>query len=104
MKHKKNKYFSILQIRALFLIVLNLNSTHAQLHWDKIVDNLSYQLSSKPAPRRDSALGHDRERNRVILFGGQQQLSANVPLVSIPVLFDDTWEFNLETSIEFKMS
>lgn len=70
----------------------------AQLHWDKIVDNLSYQLSSKPAPRRDSAIGHDRERNRVILFGGWQQLNENVPTISIPVLFDDTWEFNLETS------
>ena len=71
--------------------------TRSQLHWDKIVDSLSYQLTSKPPPRRDAAIGHDRERNRIIIFGGWQQLNENVPAISIPVLFDDTWEFNLET-------
>ncbi len=76
-------------------------SVSAQMHWEKLFDSLSYKLSSKPAPRREAAIGHDREKNRVVIFGGWQTNSDNMATLTrytMPVLFDDTWEFNLETS------
>jgi len=90
----KKYYFFIL----IFVLIECFKITESQLHWEKIVDSLSYQLTSKPAPRRDAAIGHDKERNRVVIFGGWQQLNEQAASISIPVLFDDTWEFNLETS------
>jgi hypothetical protein len=67
--------------------------------WDKLFDSLSYKLSIKPPPRRDAAIGHDRERNRVIVFGGRQtNTDTSLASFNMPVLFDDTWEFNLQTS------
>ena len=90
-----------MQVKLIILFAINMlfvKQIRSQLHWEKVVDSLSYQLTSKPAPRRDAALGHDKERNRIVLFGGWQQLNEQVPAISIPVLFDDTWEFNLETS------
>ena len=68
------------------------------LQWEKLFDTLSYEPSSKPAPRIHSALGHDKERNRIVLFGGIQTNNHDINTALIPVLFDDTWEFNLETS------
>jgi len=74
---------------------------HGTLYWEKIVDSLSYQLAEKPAPRRDAAIAHDRERNRIIIFGGRQTINNHMQSVLMPVLFDDTWEFNLNTSKRF---
>jgi hypothetical protein len=89
-----NKYF----FKLIFNLIICFKTIESQLHWEKIVDSLSYQLTSKPAPRRDAAIGHDKERNRAVIFGGWQQLNEQAVSISIPVLFDDTWEFNLETS------
>jgi hypothetical protein len=83
-----------IQLLALASIAVN-----CQIYWEKLFDSLSYKLSHKPAPRRDSAIGHDRERHRVIIFGGWQTNHQNFATFSMPVLFDDTWEFNLLTSI-----
>lgn len=68
------------------------------LYWEKIVDSLSYQLSEKPAPRRDSAIAHDLQRNRIVIFGGRQTVNNHLQSVLMPVLFDDTWEFSFDTS------
>lgn len=92
--------------KLLILFAINLlflKQIRSQLHWEKVVDSLSYQFTSKPPPRRDAALGHDKERNRIVLFGGWQQLNEQSPAISIPVIFDDTWEFNLDTSIYLKI-
>lgn len=83
------------------LIISSLSTTNAQMYWEKLFDSLSYKSYEKPAPRRDSAIGFDFDRNRVIIFGGWQTNSENMGPDSpfmIPVLFDDTWEFNLITS------
>lgn len=68
------------------------------LYWEKIVDSLSYQLSEKPAPRRDSAIAHDLQRNRIVIFGGRQTVNNHLQSLLLPVLFDDTWEFSFDTS------
>jgi hypothetical protein len=83
------------------VIILFLNEYKCQMHWEKLFDSLSYKLSSKPAPRREAAIGHDREKNRIVIFGGWQTNSENTDTFTkytMPVLFDDTWEYNLETS------
>jgi hypothetical protein len=77
------------------------------MHWEKMFDSLSYKLNTKPAPRRDAAIGHDRERNRVILYGGWQTNHDPTQVLSrytMPVLFDDTWEFDLQTKIWRQLS
>ena len=78
------------------LVLLLCHSVFSQLLWSKLVDNLSYQSNTKPAPRRDSALGFDIDRNRLIVFGGLQ-VSTDTQLL-MPVLLDDTWEFRLDSS------
>lgn len=85
-------------LASLFLCIF-ISSASAQMTWDKLFDSLSYKLSIKPPPRRDAAIGHDRERNRVIVFGGRQtNTDTSLANFNMPVLFDDTWEFNLQTS------
>ena len=69
----------------------------ASLYWEQIVDNVSYKHSSKPAARRDTAVAHDRDRNRIIIFGGRQTVN-HIQSILYPFIFDDTWEFNLDTS------
>jgi hypothetical protein len=94
--------FVICIVYFLFIGTLNDNCgiqyANCQMHWEKIFDSLSYKLSEKPAPRREAAVGHDRNRNRVIVFGGWQVNPPDNKPYSLPVLFDDTWEFNLYTS------
>jgi hypothetical protein len=91
-------------IAFITFLILVLDSTrvaHAQMYWQKLFDSLSYKQNYKPAPRRDAAIGHDISRNRVIVFGGWQTNAQDPDAVSVynmPVLFDDTWEFNLDTS------
>ncbi len=83
------------------LIETSESSSEPGMYWEKLFDSLSYKLSSKPAPRRDTAIGHDIDRNRIIVFGGRQSINPDVQSILIPVIFDDTWEFNLETSRTF---
>ena len=83
---------------VLLLSICLLNMASCQMHWEKLFDSLSYKLNIKPAPRRDAAIGHDRERNRVVVFGGWQTSSESAKSFAMPVLFDDTWEFDLKTS------
>ena len=83
---------------VLLLLGILSNAVEGTLYWEKLVDSLSYQLSEKPAPRRDAAIAHDRERNRIIVFGGRQTINNNLQSVLMPVIFDDTWEFRLDTS------
>lgn len=68
------------------------------MHWEKLFDNLSYKFSEKPAPRRDSAIGFDIYRDRIIVFGGWQTNSPKSNNFIVPILFDDTWEYNFKTS------
>lgn len=91
---KKHRVFML-------LICLCINLIHAQMYWEKLFDNLSYKFSEKPAPRREAAIGFDINRNRIIVFGGWQTNSPKSNDFVMPVLFDDTWEYNLETSIYF---
>jgi hypothetical protein len=91
------------QILVIVLVIINIliNDCACQMHWEKLFDSLSYKLSSKPAPRREAAIGHDREKNRIVIFGGWQTNNENTDTFTkytMPVLFDDTWEYNLETS------
>lgn len=83
------------------LIFISLNLVESQMYWDKLYDNLSYKPSDKPPPRRDAAIGFDIDRQRVIVFGGWQNNPSNADINSftMPVLFDDTWEYNLQSSI-----
>lgn len=68
------------------------------MNWEKLFDTLSYRPNIKPAPRREAAIGYDISRNRVILFGGwQTSANSNNNKFSMPVLFDDTWEYSLDT-------
>ncbi len=70
------------------------------MSWTQLFDTLTYKLNIKPTPRREASIAHDRERNRVILFGGcQQQFLDDLA----PVIFDDTWEFNLYTRESFNL-
>ena len=92
-------------IHVVFIQILIFNliyeAAYAQMYWQKLFDTLSYKPNYKPPPRRDAAIGHDISRNRVIVFGGWQtniQDFEAVSVYSMPVIFDDTWEFNLETS------
>ena len=80
------------------LLCCLINVIDGTLYWEKIVDSLSYKLSEKPAPRRDAAIAHDLQRNRIIVFGGRQTADNHLQSVLMPVLFDDTWEFNFDTS------
>lgn len=65
------------------------------MYWYQLYDTLSYTISPyKPPPRKDSSIAYDRERNRIIIFGGCQVKSE---YDRYPILFDDTWEFNLNT-------
>jgi hypothetical protein len=79
-------------------ILMLVQGISSSLYWEKIVDSLSYQLSEKPAPRSDSAIAHDLQRNRIIIFGGRQTVNNHLQSVLMPVLFDDTWEFSFDTS------
>jgi hypothetical protein len=65
-----------------------------QMAWTQLFDTLTYKMNIKPTPRREASIAYDRERNRVILFGGCQQQHLDD---LAPVVFDDTWEFNLYT-------
>ena len=88
----------VLSTAIIISLLVNLANVNAQMHWEKLFDTLSYQSTIKPAPRRDLAIGHDKDRNRVIIFGGRQTNSDQINgIYSMVVLFDDTWEFNLET-------
>jgi len=81
---------------CLFLIGAQLmHFAQAQLYWTQIFESLSYSKTYKPAPRRDSAIAYDRERNRIIIFGGCQTRHLED---YYPVLFDDTWEYDLSTN------
>jgi hypothetical protein len=108
-KKKKNQltlvnYSRVEMIQFLTFYIFLLSTVHvteAQMYWQKLFDSLSYKQNYKPAPRRDAAIGHDIARNRVIVFGGWQTNAQDLDSVSVynmPVLFDDTWEFNLDTS------
>ena len=79
-------------------ILILVQGVRCNLYWEKIVDSLSYQLSDKPAPRRDAAIAHDTQRNRIVIFGGRQTINNHLQSVLMPVLFDDTWEFSFDTS------
>lgn len=94
---------SLLSLKSYFIFqqILLIN---AHVYWEKIFDNLSHQSNEKPAPRRDSAIGYDIDRNRLIIFGGiQSHTKTNDPKLpyTIPVIFDDTWEYNLDKSSFF---
>lgn len=51
--------------------------------WDEVV----YAGAESPGNRRDAAVGYDRVRNRLIVFGGQ------------PGPSDETWQFDLATRV-----
>ena len=72
----------------------------AQIYWEKLFDSLSYESNIRPVPRRDAAVGYDVGRNRIVVFGGWQTNTDSYHY-RIPVLLDDTWEFNLFTSMQF---
>ena len=114
-RRRKVSLFVTLNCRVFALVVcvcvtLAPELASGQMHWEKVFDSLSYKLTVKPAPRRDAAIGHDIQRNRVIVFGGWQTSVDNTRQTrdaadedvrgpfTMPVLFDDTWEFNLLTS------
>jgi hypothetical protein len=80
--------------------MIAVNQVECELYWEKLVDSLSYKQSSKPAPRRDTAIGHDLERNRIIVFGGRQTINTHEQSILVPVIFDDTWEYDLTTSMK----
>ena len=74
------------------------------MYWQKLFDSLAYKQNYKPAPRRDAAIAHDISRNRVVVFGGWQtnnQDPDSISVYNMPVIFDDTWEFNLDTSMTY---
>lgn len=86
---------------VIFLILHNARWARGQMYWQKLFDSLAYKENYKPAPRRDAAIGHDIGRNRIIVFGGWQtnvQDPESTSIYNMPVIFDDTWEFNLDTS------
>lgn len=88
-----------MQILTFFLsLTITIHNINCTLYWEKIVDSLSYNLPTKPPPRRDAAIAYDIERNRIVLFGGRQTMNGDLQAALMPVLFDDTWEFSLETS------
>lgn len=72
-----------------------INLINCQLYWQQLFDTLSYKNVNKPPPRRDTAIAYDRDRNRIILYGGCQTRSLDD---YYPIVFDDTWEYNLDTS------
>lgn len=80
---------------SLIILIKDISCT---LYWEKIVDSLSYNLPTKPPPRRDAAIAYDIERNRIVLFGGRQTMNNDLQAALMPVIFDDTWEFSLEKS------
>ena len=80
---------------SLIILIQDISCT---LYWEKIVDSLSYNLPTKPPPRRDAAIAYDIERNRIVLFGGRQTMNNDLQAALMPVIFDDTWEFSLEKS------
>ena len=57
---------------------------HAQdvLQWEKIIPSSNV---TAPSGRRDSSIGYDAKRNRLVIFGGR----------SGPSQFADTWRFDL---------
>jgi hypothetical protein len=83
-------------IKLLLLFLTFIKIINCQLFWQQLFDTLSYKNSNKPPPRRDSAIAYDRDRNRVILFGGCQTKYIDD---DYPIVFEDTWEFNIETSL-----
>jgi hypothetical protein len=95
-----------MQVFSLLTLVLTAcQQYNAQMRWEEVFDNLAYESTVKPAPRRDLAIGHDRDRNRIIIFGGRQTNSdQSNGMYSMLILFDDTWEFNLETRIWKQLS
>lgn len=86
-------------ISLLLCIMPSRSGVSAQIYWEKLFDSLSYESNIRPVPRRDAAIGYDVGRNRLVVFGGWQT-NTNSHHYRIPVLLDDTWEFNLYTSNE----
>lgn len=82
----------VLALLVLFLF----DHINGQIYWEKIYDNLSYESNIRPVPRRDAAIAYDIGRNRIIIFGGWQTNTDNFHY-RIPVLLDDTWEYDLNT-------
>jgi hypothetical protein len=91
-----NDYNKMKFIITLILItIISIDTLNCQMYWYQLYDTLSYTISSyKPPTRKDSSIAYDRERNRIIIFGGCQVKSE---YDRFPILFDDTWEFNLNT-------
>ena len=84
---------TIISRQIIFLLFIT--TINCQLFWEQLFDTLSYKNYHKPPPRRDSAIAYDRDRNRIILFGGCQTRYLND---HYPVVFDDTWEYSIERS------
>ena len=64
---------SVIIQQKLLLLLFCINLISCQLFWEQLFDTLSYKNNyHKPPPRRDSAIAYDRDRNRIILFGGSQ--------------------------------
>lgn len=78
------------------LLLLVPEKANGQIYWEKLFDSLSYESNIRPVPRRDAAIGYDVSRNRIVVFGGWQTNTDNFHY-RIPVLLDDTWEFDLYT-------
>lgn len=83
----------------MFVWLREANVVKCQIYWQKLFDSLSYQSNVRPPPRRDAAIGYDYDRNRIVVFGGWQTNTDSTNNFRIPVIFDDTWEFDLNTSI-----
>lgn len=97
---KKTRKIQVLTL--VFVVVFTCLSlprgVEGQIYWEKIFDSLSYESNIRPVPRRDAAIAYDIGRNRIVLFGGWQTNTDNFHY-RIPVLLDDTWEFDLFTRI-----
>lgn len=85
---------------GLLVLIQLLDWASSQIYWEKLFDSLSYESNIRPVPRRDAAVGYDIGRNRIVVFGGWQTNTDNFHY-RIPVLLDDTWEFDLTTRILF---
>lgn len=86
----------LLTFTVCLLLALPLPHANAQIYWEKLFDSLSYESNIRPVPRRDAAIAYDIGRNRIVLFGGWQT-NTDASHYRIPVLLDDTWEYNLFT-------
>ncbi len=74
-------------VNVVVVVSLMLTTVHGQLLWEVIANS----SKTTPSVRRDSGLGYDSVRNRLILFGGRTNTNkANIVLA-------DTWIFELST-------